>query len=160
MGFSPGDAEDLTQDVFVTFFETIERFEGRSEVGTWLFGILYRKGKEHRRAQAREALSDALDEAFEARFNANGSWRQPPIPADRLVAAAKRLLRSETVSPGYPHSTVRSFSCGKSMSSPPPMSAECWAARSTMSASCFTAHACGYARAWRRRAGGDHNDDV
>ena len=87
MGFSPGDAEDLAQDVFVTFLETIERFEGRSEVGTWLFGILYRKAQEHRRAHAREELADSLDEAFEARFNADGSWSQPPIPADRLVAA-------------------------------------------------------------------------
>jgi RNA polymerase sigma factor (sigma-70 family) len=86
MGFSPGDAEDLAQDVFVTFLETIERFEGRSEVGTWLFGILYRKAQEHRRSHAREEPSDALDEAFEARFNADGSWREPPIPADRLVA--------------------------------------------------------------------------
>lgn len=89
MGFSPGDAEDLTQDVFVTFLETIERFEGRSEVGTWLFGILHHKAQERRRAHAREELSDALDEAFEARFNADGSWKERPIPADRLVAAGQ-----------------------------------------------------------------------
>jgi RNA polymerase sigma-70 factor (ECF subfamily) len=85
MGLPPGDAEDLVQDVFVTFLETIERFEGRSKVGTWLFGLLYRKAQE-RRAHSREELSDALDEAFEARFKADGSWREPPIPADRLVA--------------------------------------------------------------------------
>ena len=42
MGFSPDDAEDLAQEVFATFLQTIERFEGRSEGGTWLFGILYR----------------------------------------------------------------------------------------------------------------------
>jgi RNA polymerase sigma factor (sigma-70 family) len=89
MGFSAGDAEDLAQDVFVTFLETIERFEGRSEVGTWLFGILIRKAQERRRARAREELSDTLDEAFEACFNSDGSWRAPPIPADRLVAATE-----------------------------------------------------------------------
>ncbi len=87
MGFSSGDAEDLTQDVFVTFLETIERFEGRSEVGTWLFGILHHKAQERRRAHAREDLTDAGDDVFEARFNTDGSWREPPIPADRLVAA-------------------------------------------------------------------------
>ena len=89
MGFSPGDAEDLTQDVFVTFLETIERFEGRSEVGTWLSGILHHKAQERRRSHAREESSDALDEAFEARFNGDGSWKEPPIPADRLVAAGQ-----------------------------------------------------------------------
>jgi RNA polymerase sigma factor (sigma-70 family) len=102
MGFPPGDAEDVTQDVFVTFFETIERFEGRSEVGTWLFGILYRKAKEHRRANAREEPSDALDEAFEARFNADGSWRQPPIPADRLVAAGQTAVALRECLAGLP----------------------------------------------------------
>jgi RNA polymerase sigma-70 factor (ECF subfamily) len=89
MGFSAGDAEDLAQDVFVTFLETIERFEGRSEVGTWLFGILHHKAQERRRAHAREDLTDAGDEVFDGRFNADGSWREPPIPADRLVAAGQ-----------------------------------------------------------------------
>ncbi|MFN2444711.1 MAG: RNA polymerase sigma factor [Vicinamibacterales bacterium] len=87
MGFSSGDAEDLAQDVFVTFLETIERFEGRSEVGTWLFGILHHKAQERRRAHAREDLTDVIDDVFERRFNTDGSWREPPIPADRLVAA-------------------------------------------------------------------------
>jgi DNA-directed RNA polymerase specialized sigma24 family protein len=90
MGFSAGDAEDLAQDVFVTFLETIERFEGRSGVGTWLFGILHHKAQERRRAHAREDLTDAVDDVFEGRFNADGSWREPPIPADRLVAAGQR----------------------------------------------------------------------
>jgi RNA polymerase sigma-70 factor (ECF subfamily) len=102
MGFSPGDAEDLAQDVFVTFLETIERFEGRSEVGTWLFGILYRKAQEHRRSHAREEPSDALDEAFEARFNADRSWREPPIPADRLVAADETAAALRVCLAGLP----------------------------------------------------------
>jgi RNA polymerase sigma-70 factor (ECF subfamily) len=89
MGFSPGDAEDLAQDVFVTFLETVERFEGRSTVGTWLFGILHHKAQERRRAQTREDLTDAVDEVFDGRFNADGSWREPPIPADRVVASSQ-----------------------------------------------------------------------
>lgn len=89
MGFPPGDAEDLAQDVFVTFLETIARFEGRSAVGTWLFGILHHKVQERRRAHAREDLTDAVDDVFEGRFNTDGSWREPPIPADRLVAAGE-----------------------------------------------------------------------
>jgi RNA polymerase sigma-70 factor (ECF subfamily) len=89
MGFSPGDAEDLAQDVFVTLLETVERFEGRSEVSTWLFGILHHKAQERRRARAREDLTDAVDEVFDGRFNGDGSWREPPIPADRLVAAGQ-----------------------------------------------------------------------
>jgi RNA polymerase sigma-70 factor (ECF subfamily) len=65
----------------------LDRFEGRSTVITWLFGILHHKAQERRRAQVREELSDTVDEAFERRFNADGSWRKPPILADRLVAS-------------------------------------------------------------------------
>jgi DNA-directed RNA polymerase specialized sigma24 family protein len=42
-GFSAGGVDDLTQDVFTTFLETLDRFEGRSQIRTWLFGILHRK---------------------------------------------------------------------------------------------------------------------
>lgn len=85
LGFSPSDAEDLAQEVFLTFLETLDRFEGRSAVGTWLFGILHHKAQERRRTHAREDPTDTVEEAFEMRFDANGSWLRPPIEADRLV---------------------------------------------------------------------------
>src|SRR5258708_36714664 len=110
MGFSPGDAEDLAQDVFVTFLETVERFEGRSEVSTWLFGILHHKAQERRRAHAREDLTDAVDEVFDGRFNGDGSWREPPIPADRLVPAgqtAEALRRGAAGLPDQARDAVR-----------------------------------------------------
>lgn len=85
MGFSANEAEDLSQEVFVTFLETIDRFEGRSTISTWLFGILHHKAQERRRSHAREALADPVDEIFEARFDGRGAWSQPPTQADRLV---------------------------------------------------------------------------
>ena len=102
MGFSANDAEDLSQDVFVTFLETIERFEGRSEVGTWLFGILHHKAQERRRALGREAVTDMTDDLFEGRFNRDGSWREPPIPADRLVAAGQTAAALRECLAGLP----------------------------------------------------------
>lgn len=73
------------QEVFLTFLETLERFEGRSSVGTWLFGILHHKARERRRAHSREELTSDIDDAFEQRFDADGAWLQPPAEADRLV---------------------------------------------------------------------------
>lgn len=95
MGFSADDAEDLTQDVFVTFLQTLDRFEARSTVGTWLVGILHRKAQERWRMNVRDDAADPIDETFEARFNTDGSWQQPPIPADRQVEAGQtaRALR-------------------------------------------------------------------
>jgi RNA polymerase sigma factor (sigma-70 family) len=89
MGLPNDRAEDLTQEVFVTFLSTLDRFEGRSQISTWLFGILHHKVQEQRRASARDELSDPIDEAFEARFDANGSWIRPPVAPDRLAASGQ-----------------------------------------------------------------------
>ena len=84
-GLTPSEAEEVTQETFATFLQTAPRFEGRSHVRTWLFGILYRKIAEARRAFARERATEELDEAFESRFDSAGGWSRPPRPADADV---------------------------------------------------------------------------
>ena len=56
-------AEDVTQSTFLTFLETAHKFEGRSRVRTWLFGILYRKIAEARRKAGREQAMEDIDRA-------------------------------------------------------------------------------------------------
>jgi RNA polymerase sigma-70 factor (ECF subfamily) len=85
MGFQETEAEDLIQDVFTTFLETLDRFEGRSQVRTWLFGILHRKVLERRREQYREQQHDPIDEVFESRFDARGKWVRPPEDLHRAL---------------------------------------------------------------------------
>ena len=68
MGFRDHEAEDLAQDVLTTFIQTLDRFEGRSQVKTWLFGILHNKVHERRRSLARESSTDSIDDTFESRF--------------------------------------------------------------------------------------------
>lgn len=85
MGFREEEAEDLAQDVFTTFFETLDRFEGRSLVRTWLFGILHRKVLERRREQEKERRHDSIDEVFESRFDKNGRWARPPADLQRIM---------------------------------------------------------------------------
>ena len=81
-GLDPQRAEDVTQATFTTLLETAPRFEGRSHIRTWLFGILYKKIAEERRARARDRQMDEIDEAFERRFDASGHWSAPPRPID------------------------------------------------------------------------------
>lgn len=59
LGFSPSDAEDLAQSVVSTFLEVMPRFEGRSSLQTFLFGILRRKAAELRRHAKRGALIES-----------------------------------------------------------------------------------------------------
>ena len=81
-GLDPQSAEDVAQSTFLTFVETAHRFEGRSHVRTWLFGILYKKISEVRRKVRRDQKMDDIDEVFEQRFDADGSWSSPPRPVD------------------------------------------------------------------------------
>ena len=81
-GLSPHEADDVCQSTFITFLEKADTFEGRSHVRTWLFGILFRKIMETRRALDRERQQDDIDDVMEHRFDAQGSWITPPRPAD------------------------------------------------------------------------------
>lgn len=85
MGFEEAESEDLVQDVFTTFLETLDRFEGRSQVRTWLFGILHHKVLERRREQYRDQQYDPIDEVFESRFDARGNWVRPPQDLQRAL---------------------------------------------------------------------------
>ena len=74
LGLRETAAEELVADTFAAFLDAAPRFEGRSTVKTFLFGILYRKALEKGRKAARERSWDAIDESFSNRFNAIGHW--------------------------------------------------------------------------------------
>jgi RNA polymerase sigma factor (sigma-70 family) len=60
LGFARADVEDLTQSVWVTFLRVVPRFEGRSQVRTFLLGILRR---EARRARDKAGRASSVDPA-------------------------------------------------------------------------------------------------
>ena len=84
-GLPPQQAEDVAQSTFETFIETAPRFEGRSHVRTWLFGILYNKISEVRRLEGRSRREEDIDEVMQERFSPGGSWAHPPRAADLQV---------------------------------------------------------------------------
>lgn len=85
-GLDAHQAEDVTQATFATFIEAAPRFEGRSSVRTWLFGILYKKIAEARRQLEKDRRADNIEDIFESRFDNEGSWSRPPRPADADLA--------------------------------------------------------------------------
>lgn len=90
-GLTREEAEDAVQATFATFLEKAHTFEGRSQVRTWLFGILYRKILELRRGLERDREIDDIDTVMERRFDARGGWVHPPRRADAELEV--RLLR-------------------------------------------------------------------
>lgn len=55
LGVQEASIEDAVQDVFLVAHRRLADFQGRSSVKTWLYGIVLRVAKDHRRAQARQA---------------------------------------------------------------------------------------------------------
>ncbi len=93
MGFSEADAEELTQDTFVAFLEAVDRFEGRSQIKTYLFGILYNKASTLRQKHWREEGTDDIEKAFDQRFDSSGAWSAPPQgPEDAALTQEIKMI--------------------------------------------------------------------
>jgi RNA polymerase sigma-70 factor (ECF subfamily) len=68
-------AEEIVQDTWLAIVTGIERFEGRSALGTWMFSILVNQAKTHN-ARERRALPFCSIEA--------GQTDEPAVDADRF----------------------------------------------------------------------------
>jgi|SRR6516225_5410331 RNA polymerase sigma-70 factor (ECF subfamily) len=109
MGFSPDESREMAQSVFVALIEGIARFEGRSHMRTFLFGIFYNKVSEHLRARQRAADNDPIDEVVESRFDASGNWRQPPLDIEKAVFAREAREMVQECLETVPHSQRAAF---------------------------------------------------
>ena len=91
-GLPPEAAEDAVQSVFLLFITKANQYDGRASVQTWLFGMLFNKIAEWRRATAREQAAVDIEAIMDARFDRQGNWVRPPRMPD-ADAAADQLLR-------------------------------------------------------------------
>ena len=75
-------AEEVVQDTWMAVVESLNRFEGRSSLKTWIFGILIHKAKDrgvrdkrHTTFSEFETLDDENDAAVDpSRFYQSGEW--------------------------------------------------------------------------------------
>jgi RNA polymerase sigma factor (sigma-70 family) len=61
----PFEASDILHDVFMEVWRSAGRFEGRSKVQTWVFGIAYRKVVDLFRKQGRQVVTDEIPETID-----------------------------------------------------------------------------------------------
>lgn len=87
LGFDAGTAAELVQRVWCTFMERAPEFEGRSQIRTFLFGILYNKARELRRHEKRIDHPDPIDSFIEERFGGDGHWVKAPASPESFAIA-------------------------------------------------------------------------
>jgi RNA polymerase sigma-70 factor (ECF subfamily) len=104
-------AAEVVQAAWLAAIESLDRFEGRSSLRTWLYGILVNVAREHRRAGWRETPMSALehDEVAEdspsvepERFFPDGHewaghWTDMPAPFPGPDQAAERRELRDTL---------------------------------------------------------------
>ncbi len=85
-GLREDEAEEVVQETFTAFIQNVDRFEGRSHIRTWLFGILYNKISESRRKRKKAEANDPIDDVMESRFDSAGSWIRPPRDVEKIFS--------------------------------------------------------------------------
>ncbi len=91
LGFSMDVAFDVVQNTWCTFMDIAPRFEGRSHIRTFLFGILYNKAKEMRKEQTRFDTFDPIEKVLEERFDSAGNWLSYPTNPESLLLAMEKM---------------------------------------------------------------------
>lgn len=74
-------AEDTVQETFLAAVESQDKFQGQSQVRTWLIGILRHKIGDHFRKHRKELQiveSEDGESSIDAMFGRLGHWREPP----------------------------------------------------------------------------------
>ncbi len=100
-----GAAEDAVQETWLTCLRTLDRFEGRSALKTWVFGILLNVARSRHRKESRilpftslfrrdagEGRGPTVDQR---RFGSDGLWSTPPDSWSNVPES--KLLGRETV---------------------------------------------------------------
>lgn len=60
LGLSDAVIDDVVQDVFVVVHRRLAEFQARSSIRTWLFGILLKVAKDHRRSERRRLAREQV----------------------------------------------------------------------------------------------------
>lgn len=84
----PGEAEDVTQETFVTVFRALPSYAGTSSLLVWIFGIT--RNKVNRRFRGRRPRFESLDDRLT-------ELPGEEVPADRAVDARRILGRCDHV---------------------------------------------------------------
>ncbi|MGZ3772931.1 MAG: RNA polymerase sigma factor [Pseudobdellovibrionaceae bacterium] len=91
LGFTPPEAEDLTQNVWITFFDIVNRFEGNSSIKTFLFGILYNKASELRKQKKRVEPTEEIEKIVDAHFDNHGHWIKSPVDPEKFLHSTQMM---------------------------------------------------------------------
>ncbi len=84
-GIVQDDVKELIHQTWEKFFSNLEKFEGRSQIRTFICGILFNKIREHRRMQKRFILEEDSQKFMDDAFTQDGWWKVAPSDPYRIT---------------------------------------------------------------------------
>lgn len=87
-----GEAEDVTQEVFLTVFQALPSFAGDSSLLVWIFGIT--RNKVNRRFRRPRPRLESLDDASSG-ISANQAPSDETVDARRVLDRCERVIESQ-----------------------------------------------------------------
>jgi RNA polymerase sigma-70 factor (ECF subfamily) len=86
-----GEAEDVTQEVFLTVFQALPSFAGESSLLVWIFGIT--RNKVNRRFRRPRPRLESLDDS--SGISANQAPSDETVDARRVLDRCERVIESQ-----------------------------------------------------------------
>ena len=84
-GIFKDDVSELIHQAWERFFSNIEKFEGRSQIRTFICGILFNKIREHRRLQKRFVTEEDSEKFMNDAFTVDGWWKFAPSDPHKIT---------------------------------------------------------------------------
>ena len=85
----PGEAEDVTQEVFITLMDALSSYQGQSSLLVWIFGVT--RNKVNRRFRRARPPIESIGEEGSTQLVAPGA------PTDVVLDARRMLLQCEEI---------------------------------------------------------------
>jgi RNA polymerase sigma-70 factor (ECF subfamily) len=109
MGMNSDQTQEVVQEVWASFFENIENFEGRSHIRTYLFGFLYNKAKEFWRTKKRHSEHEEYDVLVDSQYDGSGHWQAKPVDPEEFAAQTQTIGKIEECMEGLKDIQQKAF---------------------------------------------------
>lgn len=83
-GIFDQNGNDVIHSTWEKFFTNIEKFEGRSQIRTFICGILFNKIREYRRSSGRISYEEDSEKFMNHSFTSDGWWKVNPGDPHKL----------------------------------------------------------------------------
>jgi len=105
------DAEDVSQDVFIEIFESINEFRGDSKLSTWIYRIAVSKCLDEIKKRNRKKRISSIGKLLQ--IDAISSWLSGGSMPDKMMHENEKLREVEIVLNALPENQRIAFTLSK-----------------------------------------------